>query len=573
MTRAPTLALLMLAACGTNVFNAGVDALPPLDAGGCDVSIAITPATPVVGDHVHAAAIVTGAPGVPTYAWTLDGSAATAYEAADDSAIGFDVPAAVSHSLTVTVGGTTASCPEGLLTFNVANPTGNVATYRLRVVPPAGAAPPYESTVLVQAGQSVARDIPLDPGYALAGTITAGAVGVPAYIELVPASGVAIEAFSALTGAFQALVSLDQSYTAIVVPELAGYAPQAFAWSVGTTAFTVGAGQTASGTVLVPGGGGLAGAQVQLASAGVPSTIATTGSDGGFAVQETFAAGAQVSVTIVPPAASGLARLAATAVFDLTQPIAVAYASATPCDLAGDAVAVGGAAAGSAQVTIVGALGSGAATIATGAISAQATGSVVASGQTSASGALGSLPVPRAAGLFAVVASGTSPLGVAPIDTSACAAQSIAIPTGALASSVVTAGSGAPLAGVQIEATPTGPLALATLVPVDTTTGSDGSFSLALAGGSASYDVSVYDPAGRGAPAELTTVPSAIALGAAVTISGTVSVTDVSSALAGAAVELLCGACTGVAADRPIAQSATDVQGHYQLTVADPGAM
>jgi hypothetical protein len=38
-------------------------------------------------------------------------------------------------------------------------------------------------------------------------------------------------------------------------------------------------------------------------------------------------------------------------------------------------------------------------------------------------------------------------------------------------------------------------------------------------------------------------------------------------------VQLLCSGCTGVAASQPIAQTATDITGHYRIAVPDPGTM
>jgi hypothetical protein len=102
-------------------------------------------------------------------------------------------------------------------------------------------------------------------------------------------------------------------------------------------------------------------------------------------------------------------------------------------------------------------------------------------------------------------------------------------------------------------------------------TDSGGNFALALAAGG-SYDVRIADS--RAAPYLAPSVASigSIALAAGLAITGTVSV-DGGADVAGAAVELLCASCTGVDADRPIAQAATDVHGGYALTVADPGSM
>jgi hypothetical protein len=299
---------------------------------------------------------------------------------------------------------------------------------------------------------------------------------------------------------------------------------------------------------------------VQLVSGGVPSTVATTDSGGNFSVLASFGSGASTTVSVVPPATSGLARMSATVTLGSSVPIA--YASATPCDLAGATIQRGGVGQAGAQVTIVGGVAS-PGTIA----GTAATGTVIASATANASGVLPSLPVPNATGLSAVVQIAPNDLAVVAV---ACGVSTITAPAEVGNAGGVTTNSAA-LANARVEATPAGALALATLVPIDATTGSDGSFAMQLASG-ATYDVRVADP--RGAPFEalgVSSVPASIALGKPLVISGTISVgpTD----LAGAAVEVLCASCSGVEADRPIAQAASDEQGHYQLAVADPGSM
>ncbi|HEX4453191.1 MAG TPA: hypothetical protein VH143_20105 [Kofleriaceae bacterium] len=575
MTRLAALASIALAACsfGANASET-TDALPASDGGGlldggagCQVSIAYTPTTPQVGDHVHASAVVSGADGVPTYAWTLDGSAWTEYEAADGSAIGFDATTAGTYALTVTLGDFTSSCAQGQVDVPVIDATGPDALYRLRVVTGSDVAPPFEAALVVHAGTPAERDVELEPGEPVTGAIANGAAGVPAYIQFVPSSGgPAIEAYAAMTGAFTVRTAIGVMYVVNVVPEVSGLAPRSFAWTYPMPAsFALDAGQAITGSVLAPGGGGLADAQVELASGDLPSTIATTAADGSFTALATFTAGSQITATVVPPPTSGLARLAATSTFDLSTPLQIVYGAATPCDLGGDSVQRGGVGQAGAQVTIVGAAST-AGTI--GGVAA--TGSVFAAATANASGVLPSLPVPRATGLHAVVQLAANDVAVAALDTSTCAAQPIVAPAEVVNTGTVTLG-GTPLANVRIEATPVGLLAAATLTPVDVMTGADGSFSIALAAGG-SYDVRVGDP--RAAPFAEQNVASigSIALAAGLAITGTVSV-DGGGVVPGAAVELLCASCTGVAADRPIAQAATDTHGGYVLTVSDPGSM
>jgi hypothetical protein len=449
----------------------------------------------------------------------------------------------------------------------VINASGSDALYRLRVIAPTDVAPPVDAALVVHAGTPAERDVQLEAGEPVTGTIANGAAGAPAYMQFVPtAGGPAIEAYSAMTGAFMARVAAGVMYQVIVVPEIPGLAPRSFAWMYGLpTSFALDAGQTITGSVLAPGGGGLANAQVQLASAGLPSTIATTASDGSFSALATFTQGAQITASVVPPAVSGIARLAATSAFVLSQPLQIVYGAATPCDLGGDSVQRAGAGQANAQVTIVGA-----ATTAGTIGGVAATGSVFATATANASGVLPSLLVPRASGLHAVVQVAANDLAVATLDTSACAAQTIVAPAEVVDTGAITLG-GTALANVRVEATPVGALAAATLTPIDAMTDSTGNFALALASGG-SYDVRIADS--RAAPFVALSVASigSIALGAGLAITGTVSV-DPGGDVPGAAVELLCASCTGVDADRPIAQAVTDVHGGYALTVADPGSM
>ncbi|HEY0254529.1 MAG TPA: hypothetical protein VGC41_23540, partial [Kofleriaceae bacterium] len=68
------------------------------DAGGGDcVTLTFAPSMPVTGDHVKVTATVF-ASGTFHYRWKVDGVDNANYEAADDSAIGFDVPDPVSHT-------------------------------------------------------------------------------------------------------------------------------------------------------------------------------------------------------------------------------------------------------------------------------------------------------------------------------------------------------------------------------------------------------------------------------------------------------------------------------------------
>ena len=543
-------------------------------AGQCDTTIDFDPAMPVAGDHVRATAMVTNAPAVIDYSWQVDGVPVTSYEAFDHSAIGYDVPTATSHTFTVEITG--ASCSQGFQKLNVGNPTGAIVDYRVRAVPPSSLAPPQDFVVQVQGGTNFDRSLPLDPGTDLIGFVKSGSTGVPAYLRFTPLIGPPVEAFSAADGSFETRLQL-QMHTVLIVPTIAGFAPRLSAWTAGTTQLAIDSGTAVTGVVRDPGGAVLPGATVQLFSNGVPSTIATTAGDGSFTVQTTASAGAPVTVTVTPPATSGLARLSATAAYDLAQPIQISYTgSPASCDLAATPVKRGGANQAIAQVTIVGSIVGTFGTIATGGTSQPATGTVLVATTATGAGTLPSTLVPRAV-LSAVVQLAPGDLAVATIDTSTCAAQTIDAPAMIAANGVTQDSQSNPISGVRVEATPTGVLAMANLVPVEAVSSTGGVFAIQLASG-AQYDVRFSDPAGRVAPLLASSVtaagvPSSAVLPKALAITGLVTVLGYSSAVLNTSVQILCGSCTGIDASRPIATTATDITSHYAIAVPDPGTM
>ena len=539
------------------------------DASGmCQNTLIFDPPFPVAGDHIKVTAQVFGP--VSTYAWQLDGVANTAYEAPDHSAIGFDAPTADSHTVSVTLTGN-PGCSFLQQTINVMNPGGTLVMYRVRLTPPSNLAPPQETLIQVHSGQNADRPFAVDPGAVLAGTVTSGAA-VPAYVKLTPVLGPAFDLVT--TGAFSTHLQL-QAHTVLVIPQSNALAPRLFTWmpGVGPSTFPVDAGTAVGGTVLDRGGAPLANAQVQLEQLGVPSTIATTAANGTFTAHHAFDATDPITVTITPPTASGLPRLTATAAFDLTKPVQVSYAaSPAPCDLAGTHVARAAAPQANAIVTVVGALGATAGTVTTGTVTANAAGTVHVAVATNGSGALPATLVPRAP-LSAVIEVAAGDFAVAPLDTSACAAQALDAPANIVAiGKIENATTGLP--GARAEAVPIGALALANLIPVEATAGTDGTFSLSLAAG-AHYALHFYDPGGRGAPQDFpdetaTGVPTTAVLGSAIAITGQVTVIGFPNPVANASVQILCSACTGVAASQPIAETATDSTGAYRIAVPNP---
>lgn len=575
---ARSLLLVGVVACGGDSgFHMITDANQGNDAAGdgptCGVVLTVDPAMPVIGDHVRVSATVAGGSGVLDYSWLVDGQANTAYEAADHSAIGFDAPTATNHTVSVTISGGSVGCPFAEQTISVANPNGTLVMYRVRITPPAALAPPQETLIQIHGGQNVDRPFMIDPGAMLNGTVTAGPP-INAYVKFTPVLGPAFDLVT--TGTFATHLAL-QAHTVLVIPEDNALAPRMFTWmpGMGPSTFPVDAGSPATGTVLDRGGAPLANAQVQLEQLGVPSTIATTAANGTFTVHTTFDATDAITATITPPATSGLPRLTATANFDLTKQVQISYAaSPASCNLSGTPVTRATAPQVNATVTVVGALAGTAGTVTTGTIAANATGMVHVATTANGSGVLPSTLVPRAP-LSAVIEVAPGDFAVAALDTSTCAAQALDAPANIFASGILASSASVAIAGGRAEATPIGALALANLIPVESTTDAAGTYAFHLAAG-AHYALHFYDPGGRGAPLDYPDetaggVPSGVQLASALAISGQVTVIGFPNPVANASVQILCASCTGVAASQPIAATATDATGAYRIAVPDPG--
>lgn len=565
--------LLLVAGCGMDL-DGGIN---DNDAGtSCTLTLSFDPPQPIASSvaPIRAQATLIGAPGVPTYTWTVEhnGSVDYTFEAADHSQIGFFAPVAGTYQVTVAVSGVESACSYQQVGLNVDDPNGLNDVYRLRTVAGASLAPPQETVIQLRGNASESkRDIALDPGIAVSGTVKNGTTPVPAYLKLVPvgAPNAFTETYSGSDGSY-AVRLLGQMHSVLIIPTSTTLAPRLVAWMPGVSDFTVSAGTLVTGNVRGPGNVFVPGAKVQLvASDGTPSTIGNADANGNFSLRADFA-GAAMKVKVTPPANSGLPRLEATGAFALGQPLQVDYASLASCDLAGDAVKRGGTNQPGAKVTFVGALPGVAGTI--GGVSA--TGSVHVTATANGSGVLPQTLVPHAV-LSAVVELSATDYALDTIDTTTCAAQTIDAPPLVTRSGTTQADATTPLGGVRIEATPLGVLAQAEVQPIVTTANSAGAFSIALAAGG-QYDVRFVDPQARAAPFALMSiapagVPAAVTLPKAMTIFGNVSVTGLANPVVGASVQLLCASCTGVEASRPVAATATDAASNYRVAVPDPG--
>ena len=573
-----TLLLLLVFACGgSEASQPTVDAPPSdgatnADSGGCSVQIVFNPATPMADPAapIRAQAQVFDGAGINDFNWFVtfnNTPVAWTYQAQDHSQIDFIAATPGTYYVRVDIAGP-ANCPMSTQSMlQVYSTTAQFVDYRMRVYPPAGiGAPPQETVVMVQAGTSFNRDYPLDPGQVFSGTVKNGATGVPAYLRFMPASAPKgyVETFSAASGAYSTRL-LAQNHDVLVVPMTAGLAPALVPWDLTTTTLNVSAGNAVTGTVKDGAGNPLQGAQVQLTSGGVPSTLATTAADGSFTVRASFAPTATVDVSVTPPASRGLPVLAATGSFGAT--IAIQYANAATCDIGSTPVKRGATAEPNARVSVVGTIAN-AGTIG----GATAAGTVRIVAQADGTAHLPSTLVPRAP-LSAVVDLGGGDLAVAALDTSTCPALTIDAPARITTSGVTATTGSALIPNVGIEAIPSGALALAGTPPVVTTADSSGGFSLALASGGR-YDITFTDPLGDNAPlvvaaATAANVPATAILPAALRVTGKVSVIGSANPVVGASVQMLCLACG--AATPPVAEAATNQISQYALGIPDPG--
>jgi hypothetical protein len=570
------LLLVLLVACGGGNASSGsdgglTDAPAPGDGASCGTVIVFTPSDPVADPAapIRAQAQVFDSAGITDYQWFVmynGGDVAWTYEAQDHSQIDFVAANPGTYYVRVVITGPT-QCPEADAALPVSSGTGQFVDYRMRVYPPAGTgAPPQERVIHVEAGTNTPADFTLDPGQVFSGTVKNGATGVPAYLRFMPAASPKgyVETFSAANGGYSTRL-LAQGHQVLVIPMAPGLAPALLPWDLSTTTLTVDAGNAVTGTVKDGAGAALAGAQVQLTSGGVPSSLATTAADGSFTVRTSFAPSATVDVAVTPPAGKGLPVLAATGSFGSS--IAIQYANAATCNLGSTPVKRGATTEPGARVTVVGTIAS-AGTIGGG----TAAGTVRIAATADGTAHLPSMLVPRAA-LSAVVDLGQGDLVVAALDTQACAAQTIDAPARAIATGTAVTTGGTPITSVAIEALPIGALALAGTPPVVTTADGSGAFSLALASGGR-YDITFVDPLGNSAPlvvdaANAADVPVTAMLPKALRVSGKLGVYNSPNPVVGASVQMLCLSCG--AATPPVAEAATNQISSFALGIPDPG--
>ncbi len=567
-----------LAACGAggDLGDGTGDATDGADAGTCNVNLDFDPPMPLLGTHPQLRAIAdVSEAGVQDYTWTVihDGQV-VAFEPAQAgslSQIRFDIPEAGIYAVRVTVAG----CDTEDANIEVVDPGGTFVDLRLRVIPPPSlAVPPIDRIQRIYGlGDSLVTAY-LDRGIGVSTTVVAGATPIPAYVRFAPTAmpDAAVEAFADADGAVSAQL-LPQPHAVLIVPTAQTHAPVRIAsWNpISASPLVIDTGTAISGVVRGPGGAGLAGATVQLMIDGVPSTYATTSATGSFTVRASTLAGL-VTVTVTPPAATGLPRLtASSATFQLTAPITIAYAALTMRDVGGTTV-TRGAPLPNARVTLVGTIAAAGSVSAGAAPAASAEGMVRIPLVASAAGALPTALAP-AARIAAVVAISADDAAVSALDLTASVPATIAAPAPVPFSTLVTAGA-APAPRVELEAVPIGELAMASVQPRRFVAGANGVTTGALASGGR-YQLRFRDPAARGATrvvdSEADAVAATYALLPANRIVGTIVVAGSDLQVDRAIVQLLCEDCAGLDRGRPLAET-TSVNGEFTVAVPDPDA-
>jgi hypothetical protein len=545
----------------------------------CAAEATFDPSMPTTLDtRVRAYGFAVNAVGAVGYVWRVYYQGAElplTQEAPGDQSVSFAVvgPGPYDVFLDVT---SDVPCQGYVGAVNVRDPAANETAWRLRFVPRAGtAAPPQEVVRLVPGGADFdLGTIVLDAGTPVSATVRDGAgTGIAAYLRFVsPANpALAVEAYADATGALATIAPSGQS-DVLVVPADPALAPARIAGWLPGTPLVADAGTGVTGTVLDPAGQPLAGARVALEVGGVPSTVATTAADGTYALRAR--PGGPVAITVAPPDASGLPRLVATA-SALATTIDVAYASGLATrDLAGTVLRRAGVAAPMAHVTFLGAIAT-AGTITVGGSPVPAAGDVVIAADALGSGALPTTRVPaRALTAVLVPVPGEAAVIAADFTTGAPAALDAPAMAALTARVVGPGGATEPVAGARLIAIPRGDLALGQATPRSAIAATDGMVTLTVAPGG-TYDLVIDDPARirarRWLPAVGAGALGTIALDPAHRILGALREPGGAIAASSTAVEAFCTGCSGIDAQRPAGESATNLAGEFALAVRDPG--
>jgi hypothetical protein len=535
--------------------------------------------------------------GIERYDWNVFGSEGQPMSFAttdpDGRSIAFEAgaPGVYRAVLGGSVG--TVTCSSFDLFINVGDPNARTARYRLRAVPLADQpAPVQEFPITVYGGADAYLDsIVLSQGAIMEGMIESeSGQPVAAYLRARPTARATPlrEGFAGADGRFSLRV-LEDVYDVLVIPEDNAWAPVRIADMLAenpaqAAQVLVTPGQAVEGVILDGDGAPVAGARVSMRIEGVPSTIATTGPDGSFAIRTRTLGSA--ALTVVPAGLSALPALEVTADAGLVvdgSSVEIRYA---PHSARSISVPLrhsdGTTPAASARVTWIARPMADAAQVRAGAQSVNAHATMRRSLVADATGTTAAIALVDA--VYDVIvepgadAGAGQAVALRQVDLSdgQPAPAFLALAPPARITGIIENAAGTPAGGVEILATPTGILGQTMAAGQRAITGPDGSFDLAVAG-SGQYDITWKGrDVGRWwqevqAPAPGQTLAlGTIARPPIITLSGQVRIPWVANA-EGVHLMLLCRQCSGVAADRPVAETITRGNGGFELHVPDPG--
>lgn len=488
------------------------------------------------------------------------------------------------------VGGTV--CEGARLSMNVAPADAPTVDFVLRFTPQLDQpAPPQER--LLQIPQGVDYDLQtltLDSGRLVSGSVQHTFAGpLTAYIRATSMSldpnttGIEREAFSDLEGAFSLRLQ-SGVYDVLIIPVDDTIAP-ALIRGVSSDAFTfeLEPGIPVLGTVRDPMGMPLDGARISMRVDEVPSSLAITDVGGAFAVQARD--GDAVALTVAPPGDRSLPRLSLPVSADIALDSgkhnwSVAYAPtlsarAFTVQLLG---ADGSTPMVGARVIWIAQPIADAGRLTVGAGSERTlTGDVRVTGVSQRDGTL-SVQLPDA--VYDVIvqpddSDGETAVAMMTIDLQAGqpSPASLVVVPGARVTGQVRDESGQGLADVPISAIPMGALAQVPGAAESTLTAADGGFSLLLSG-RGQYRLSMQPqgyvrarvPVTAPAPGQHVSLEP-VTLQRGVSLTGSVDISATPGGARDVTLTLRCHACPDDEAQRPIAETTTDVSGGFQLLI------
>lgn len=491
----------------------------------------------------------------------------------------------------------TVPCDAAIEEINVRHERAIINTYRLRAVAPSGAdAPVQDHDIDVYGGgNAIMPRLQLRGGRRLEGSVkTDTDQGAPAYLRFTAPGFPQVETFAGPDGQYAVALESSPYYEVLVVPQSSTLAPLALpaAQASDYSLITVTGGEVIAGVVTDGQGIPVVGARVTGHVEAAPTTIAVTDEDGRFTLRASVSplALATLALTVIPPPSSGLPQieLSSGAGVEVTGELDIKYAPS----LTSRTVSIpvrhidGSTPAEGARVTLRARPMSDAATITVGGQDAGMDGTARVTGVVDGAGMSPQFSVPEAiydAIVEPPASSAKQGFTVAQVDLRPGRPTPAAlnlVPTSRIVGEVRDehAPEAPPLTDIDVFAQPLALLANAPAASTRDTADATG-FSLPVAA-SSEYRLTASSPDRRYArtvvdiatPAAGQDVDvGALYMTPTLEIRGSVSLPDSTDGSEGVHLTLLCYDCTGVDAQRPIAEVVSSSTGEFTLHVPDPG--